>query len=392
MTRKEFLGSVAGATAVAAAQSAVATAQQPAAGAQAGAGGSFGQEPLAANSIYGTEPKKIRRGVSLYSYIGDFGSAMTLEDCLMEMNDMGAYGLEILSESHVPNYPNPSNEWVDHWFRMLDKFRITPAFYSSWTEDLNTPQQQLDHVLRDMRLAARLGFRRMRPKVAGARTRPAPGARVGGVMGPGFGSKIDPKWEEWVLKLHEYAEKLDVSFAPEWNGPGFLGSPVYQDLMAFCEKYKPTHFGVQLDTGIFQTRGSRVRDGDFESDPAERAAGGRGGAGAPGGAGGPGRAGAPGGAGAPGRAGGPGGQSRPGDRPKDLVPILPYVTHFHAKFWEMLDDFTEYSIPFNEVISVLKEAKWDGYLCSEYEGPRTQGLASLQLRRQHVMLKRLIGE
>lgn len=373
ITRKDFLGSVAGTTALAAAQSAVAMAQAPPAAGQPAGGGPGGgggrrQQPLAANSIYGTEPKKIRRGVSLFSYIGDFGSAMTLEDCFMEMNDMGAYGLEILSEAHVPDYPNPSNEWVDHWFKMMDKYRIKPAFYSSWTEDLNTPQQNMDHVLRDMRLAARLGFKRMRPKVAGARVRPEPGTRVG----PGFGSKIDPKWEEWVLRLHDHAEKLDVSFAPEFNSPGFIGGQVYNDLLAFCEKYKPTHFGVQLDTAIFQTRGSRVRDGDFETEPDPNRGQGAAGRGAPGGRG--------------------GGQSRTPDKITDAVPILPYVTHFHGKFWEMLDDFTEYSIPFDEVIAGLKEAKWDGYFCSEYEGPRTQGLASLQLRRHHVMLKRLIGE
>jgi sugar phosphate isomerase/epimerase len=344
MTRKEFLGSIAGATAFAAASPTIGTAS--AAGA--------------------SKKANIRRGVSLYSYIGDFQSDMTLEDCFMEMDDMGARGLEILSEAHIPDYPNPSNAWIDHWYKMLEKYQITPAFYSSWLEDTTTPDETLEHMLRDMQLARKLGFKRMRPKVAGARTQPAPGTRVG----PGFGSNIDPKWEEWVSRALPYAEKLDVKFAPEIHEPTTLNSQVVQDIVAFCQKTQTQHFGLQIDTGIFSTRRARLGDSDFESEPdperekrfmAMMA--------------------------------GQGGMPRMvPSQPKELLQVLPYTIHFHFKFWEMLEDLTEYSIPFDGIIAALKEGGYDGWVCSEYEGPRTQGLASLQLRRQHIMLKRLLGE
>src|SRR5512136_137310 len=164
MTRKEFLGSVAGATTYAAMSSATGVA-------------SAAEAPKKA---------KFKRGVSLYSYNGDHLSSMSLEDCFMEMDDMGAHSLEILSEQHIPGYPNPSNAWVDHWYKMLDKYRITPAFYSCWTSDIGTVQDCVDWLVRDMRLANRLGFKRMRPKSVGGRSRPAPGARVG----PGFGNPV----------------------------------------------------------------------------------------------------------------------------------------------------------------------------------------------------------
>lgn len=345
MTRKEFLESIAVAGAFAAASSAkgVATAAEA---------------PKKAN---------IRRGVSLYSYIGDFQSAMTLEDCFMEMDDMGARGLEILSEAHVPDYPNPSNEWVDHWYKMLEKYRITPACYTGWLEDTTTPDETLQHLFRDMRLAHKLGFRRMRAKVAGSRVRPAPGTRVG----PGFGSNIDPKWEDWVLKALPYAEEMDMKFGPEIHTPTMLNSQVVQDIVAFCQKTGTQHFGMQIDTGIFATRSARLGDSAFESEPdparAKRSAGAMTG----------------------GQAGRP--QPTP-SQPKELLKVLPYAFSFHFKFWEMLEDFTEYSIPFDGIVAALKEGGYDGWVCSEYEGPRTQGLASLQLRRQHVMLKRLLGE
>jgi len=42
----------------------------------------------------------------------------------------------------------------------------------------------------------------------------------------------------------------------------------------------------------------------------------------------------------------------------------------------------------------VKDKNWDGYLFSEYEGKdkAVPGYASDQLRRQHVMLKRCLGE
>ncbi|WP_219621295.1 hypothetical protein [Neobacillus cucumis] len=55
--------------------------------------------------------RKPKRGVSLYSYAGEFGVTMTLEDMFAEMNDIGARGLEILANSHIEGYPNPSKEW-----------------------------------------------------------------------------------------------------------------------------------------------------------------------------------------------------------------------------------------------------------------------------------------
>ena len=50
---------------------------------------------------------KIRLGVALYSYGADFMTTMTLEDCLADVADMGATGVEILSDTHIVGYPRP---------------------------------------------------------------------------------------------------------------------------------------------------------------------------------------------------------------------------------------------------------------------------------------------
>jgi len=73
------------------------------------------------------------------------------------------------------------------------------------------------------------------------------------------------------------------------------------------------------------------------------------------------------------------------------------IHHIHAKFLEMQDDYTEYSIPYEQVIAVLIEGGYSGYLSSEYEGNRhIQDAFPVdsveQVRRQQMMFKRLLGE
>ena len=77
--------------------------------------------------------------------------------------------------------------------------------------------------------------------------------------------------------------------------------------------------------------------------------------------------------------------------------LIPRIFHIHAKFYEMLDDGTEYSIPYEEVVPYLIEGGFDGYLSSEYEGNRhIQDVYEVdsfeQVRRQQAMFKRLLGE
>src|SRR5436309_12770643 len=77
---------------------------------------------------------EIAFGVSLYSYGGDFLVTMTLEDCLADVADMGATGVEILADTHIPDYPSPPAAWIDDWHRLLAAYGLTPTCYSSWLD------------------------------------------------------------------------------------------------------------------------------------------------------------------------------------------------------------------------------------------------------------------
>ena len=107
--------------------------------------------------------------------MGDYGTVLDLETAMAGIADIGATGVEILGEGHIPNYPDPSQEWVDDWFRLLEKYGLEPTNYGSWIDtrlhssgpngrDM-TVEEGAAALQRDLRLAKRLGFRFVRPKI-----------------------------------------------------------------------------------------------------------------------------------------------------------------------------------------------------------------------------------
>jgi len=284
---------------------------------------------------------KPKRGVSLYSYAGEYGVTMTMEDMFMDMHDMGAEGLEILANAHIEGYPEPTDEWVENWFRLLAKYNIKPVEYGHWVDSRMYPgrelstQESYDMLLRDIKLANRLGFTVLRTKL--------------GVID----DDLTPvkNWREFVAKALPDAEKYNVRMCPEIHNPTVLKSKMVNDYVEFIEKQKTKYFGINVDFGVFQTNPIPMWEGQDLSMLRFSAV-------------------------------------------EDFLPLLPYTYACHAKFQNMSDDFIETTTPYDKVIGLMIAHGWDGYLLSEYEGPHKDvpGYSSGQLRRQHILMKRLLGE
>lgn len=290
--------------------------------------------------MYKYDRKGPKRGISLYSYSAEFGITKSLEDCFEDMYDMGAHGLEILANTHIENYPNPSDEWVEEWFRLLDKYEIIPVEYGNWIDshmlgyrDLTT-EESYELLARDIRLAHRLGFTVMRTKM------------------PVISSKLDPveNWREIIKMALPLAEELGIKMCPEIHAPTNLDAELVQNFVDFIKETGTKNFGLNIDFGVFQN--------NFDKEPPER-------------------------------------RHFMGSKPEEIIPLLPYVYCCHAKFNDMSDEFEETTIPYKEVVDLMKENGWDGYLLSEYEGrdKYEQGYEVGQtLRKHHIMLKRYLGD
>ena len=130
---------------------------------------------------------------------------MTLEDCLADVADMGASDVEILADTHIPGYPDPDPAWVDDWYAWIARFGLRPTCYSCWLDTRLhrdrglTAEEAAAILVRDVRLAHRLGFTIVRPKL--------------GVVS--LDLLPDPVWREATRRVLPTAVELGVRIAPE---------------------------------------------------------------------------------------------------------------------------------------------------------------------------------
>jgi sugar phosphate isomerase/epimerase len=287
-----------------------------------------------------------RYGVSLYSYMGDYGTVMDLETALRSIADIGATGVEILGEGHVPNYPNPSQTWVDEWFRLLELYGLEPTNYGSWIDTRShssgengrdmTVDEGAEALQRDLRLAKRLGFRFVRPKIG----------VVSGDLVP------HPIWTEVVERSLPLAEELDVVICPEIHSPTPIKHEVVDDYIDLIRRTGTKHFGLLLDTGIFQDRPIPLSPGEL---PGQR----------------------------------PAFLDGINVDPADVFDIIEHVVFIQAKFHDIDETLHDQQIPWEPVLRALKDAGYTGYLSSEYEGERVPWRSIEQVRRQHSLIRQV---
>lgn len=282
-------------------------------------------------------------GVSTYSLTGDMNTLMTLEDAMADIADLGATGIEMLTQSNVHGYPEPATAWIDEWQRLLETYRLTPTNLASWVDnqmwldrDL-TADEATAQLQRDIRLANRLGFTFIRPKF--------------GVTSP----QLDPHptWEETVLRSLDLAAELNVTICPEIHSPTPIQHPVTQNYIEFIKRTGTEHFKLMIDTGIFQL--VPVMDGHpgFDEDEIPPFL-------------------------------------QPLKTPmSDLAEAMPYVGFVQAKFFEIDDTLTDLHVPWEPILRTFAEGGYTGWLSSEYEGRREPYRGREQVRRQHALMRQI---
>lgn len=375
MTRKQFLHTVAGAAAAsafAANGGAASTFRDPSPGRGAG------------DNPTGKPAPGLKRGVSLYSYqMTYYRRVLNLEGLLAEASSIGANYIQLLPEEMVPDFPNPSDRFVDEWWGWMDKYHLVPDTYCQFQDTVLIKGQDLSlnegvaMLERDLKLANRMGFTKMRLLI---------------------GTPIDV-----VEKALPLAEKYNVWMGWELHAPGNFQSPCVGRWIETIERNKSEFLGIVPDFGIFSMRPARnmgagtmggpspsettpeivkyIGDQRYAGVTKEEIAD------------------------AIGKM-----NPKPGDDkyldsicaykqvdPREVVAHKQYVRNVHTKFWEMTDDYHEYSIPYERVMPVLIAGGVDATMSSEFEGQRFKDIDDEefeleQVRRHHVMLRRLLGE
>jgi sugar phosphate isomerase/epimerase len=350
--------------------------------------------PTASNAAPARKTK-MKLGVSTYCYHPEIRALkMTFEDVLKDISDMGAEGVEFLGEGCPPDYPNPSAEWVAHYFSMLDRLNLKPSAYAThldttmYRDRWLTTTEAAELMEVDFKLAHMLGFKTLRQHVV-----PYPADnRADDPEYPYVRSKLSA---ETIMKALPAAEKYDTRMAIELHSPTRLQSDFVKMIVEIIEKTKTKHLGLTIDFSAFLRRprrdrleqlyqqGARKNILEYIVEAYAKKVG-------------------------PAKtveevkkmggneveilyAGVAGIYHASNNEPKELIPFLPYIYHVHAKFHEITDDLKEYSIPYEEILPILDAGGYDGYLSSEYEGPRDKFTISAVLRAQHDMMRKMLG-
>jgi sugar phosphate isomerase/epimerase len=368
MTRKEFLRTVAGTGAAACLSEIAAVAQTPG---------------------------KPKLGVTVYSYGRDFhNGTMTLEKAIADISDMGAEGVEILGEAHIPNYPNPPASFVKQWFDLMARYNTKPAAYDTFVDTMFyhsrnlTTDEAAARLAVDFKLANQLGIKALRQQWP-----PYPADnKEDEINAPYVKSKLAM---ETIMKALPMAEKYDVRMGIELHSPTQLKSAFIDSILEVIAKTKTQHFGFCPDLSAFtrtpqrSTKTRLVQQGARENivdyiisayqqrlGPEKTVAEVK-------------------------RMGGnevelnfagiAGIYHSSNNDPKDLLPLVPYCYHVHGKFYEITDDLHEYSIPYEEVLPVLVQGGYNGYIDSEFEGNVPGASTSGAIRAQQALMRKILG-
>lgn len=372
----------------------------------------------------------MKRGVSLYSYqqsqfFGETDLASQFNEVTHNLS--GAKGIEVIDEMSL-EYPAPGKAFMQKWYDLIDRNGLQPVALDVGMDVLQFRTHVMNHdecaerLRSDIKLAHSLGFSLVR------------------VL------SVVPI--EIMIKALPLAEALGIRIGREIHQPMPLEGENVTEIIEFCEKNHTRHLGIVPDFGIFGTRPSEVMldwfvrrgaqqeatevavklaeliqhdDAPFKVvDMASHTAGNV--------------------------------RSefnryvKSGDCTEEfrscfdaikqmtrqavkdpqeidytvaaeglmlsktsasaLKEIAQHITHVHAKFYNMslipgtTDRYQDISIDYDSPIAALKEAGFQGYVNSEYEGQRyfhDRGRANMmseieQVRRHQEMLHRLIGD
>jgi len=325
---------------------------------------------------------QIKRGVSLYSFQNEtFQGKMNLEDCVRTCAEMGAYGIEIIGEQSFWGWPEVgvADADIDNWHRLMKTYGTTPVShdfmldYKRYKGREMPFDEQVASVKKDIDFGARLGMKFIRSLVS-----------------------VEP---EVLVAAAPHAEEKGIKILIEVHAPLHFDHPWIIRHAEAYEKSGSDALGFLPDMGMFLHHYPRVWADKFKrlgvpqniADYVIKAYEDRvlseyvilnvqqmGGTG-------------------PAIAMAEVMRHNAAFEPKRMLDYMHRIHNVHGKFYEMTPDYLEPSIPYNEIVAVLKQGGYNGYICSEYEGNRwiedvEEPDSVEQVRRQQVMLANLIGE
>lgn len=291
----------------------------------------------------------IRLGVTLYSFNAEYYSyKYSLEDCMERVGSLGpGQGVEIVGPQMIRGFPDLSAEFEHRFKQLLERHDLRPTVYGGYCDAQRATGRWPDHgeqaeyLQRQVRAAARLGFPiiRLQPNEV-VLTDLVPFAEHHDVK---IGLEIHaPRRIEDIGPLIERVERVDSPYL------GFV-----PDCGTFCHSCAQVCVDKFLELGVPESLVETILAlWQEQTSPAEMQA-------------------------EVTRLGGDEYAhlmaSETGiyfghSEPRAMLDIMPRILHVHGKFYDIADNGMDSAVRFPEVLDVLDEGGFDGYISCEYEG------------------------
>lgn len=310
--------------------------------------------------------QNIKLGVSLYSFSTEYiHEKLDFEGLLIKAKNMGYKGIELVAAQMVPEYPYPSDEWLGSFRLMMEKYGLEPVCWSAYIDmgirsdrDL-TEDEIMQFTINDLIYAKKAGFPMVRTQHA-----------------------ISPKI---FKKMIPYCKALDMKLTIEMHHPHHPEVDVWKEYFEIMKGEGKGYLGFVPDFSIFQTHphklyldqalslGCRedklaeivkmhdegtdlevIKNGDFTDLEKEIAEEMRGKFSAP-------------------------------ARIEQLKDVMDCIFYIHGKFYYLDNDEHDVCIPFEEIVTKIRDWGYDGFIASEYEGHHFDETVDSEVQLKHFV-------
>lgn len=322
----------------------------------------------------------VKLGVTLYSFSTEYcKGTKTLEDCIRSAKELGADGFEIVATQMIPSYPFVSDKFLGEFRAICEYYDMEPISYGANMDkgmrgDRSlTDDEMLEMAIRDIRNAHKMGCKIVREQyLIGPENfaRLAPYAEAYGVK---VGVEIhnpDSPVSPLMMRFREELDKVDSKYLgfvpdfgcfatkpnkPNWDDAIKAGGKVELLEMARDFRYENVSYDEAADklvkAGATVAELSALRDMygtmQFKKDISKELQG--------------------------------------------LKEIIPRCHHMHGKFHYVYENLEEASIPYGDILNVIKDSDYEGYIVSEYEMYNTD--CSMEMIGRHIrMMKKYLGQ
>lgn len=311
----------------------------------------------------------IKLGVTLYSFNAEYYSyRYSFEDCMELVGSLGpGQGVELVGPQMIRGFPELPAEFEHRFKRAVERHDLRPTAYGAYGDAQRTTgrwasdEEQSTYLRQQIRAAARLGFPviRMQPGEL-VLTDLVPYAEHHGVK---IGLEIHaPRKIEDLGPLIERVEQVDSPYL------GFI-----PDCGTFCHSCAKVCVDRFLEQGVPREIVDKILALWEQEVPEEkmreevRRLG--------------------------------------GDEyaqlmvtevnvyfghsdPRSMLAIMPRIVHVHGKFYDITDEGRDSAVRFPEVVQVLNEGAYEGYISCEYEGhhwyPARDVLGQIRTLQQYI--------